>query len=648
MVHTCDHVRLMSSNRVSLPRVRALDGIRGVALIAILLYHSGHLVGGFLSVDMFFALSGFLITSLLLVEWDRTGTVALGAFWARRARRLLPALGFLLVGIAVYALVWAQPSELTRIRDDVIATVGYAANWHAIYAHESYFAAFTPSPLRHAWTLAVEEQFYLLWPMVMALVVTRFRRHTAKAVLGIAVVGGLASAALMALLYSPADPNRAYYGTDTRAYAVFAGIAAAAAVHVWGHPTRRGPRRILEGLAFVSVAGIAVLWNRFEATSAFMYRGGFLLGAIALTALLLSAANPVRGPLNRMLSFRAFVWLGTISYGVYLWHWPIDLVVDQNRTGLAPWPLFAVRTALAIAFGTFSYFAIELPVRRGFGTSRQWRLASPALVAGLVALVVLATAGAAASPLDGADAALAGNTRAKMLERRAQVDAGIPASTPRVVLAGDSTAVTLGLGAPNRSDSPVAVHSAAMLGCGLAPGVPIGLAHFTSESVCGQWPAVWHRALEIFRPRALVLLVGAWEIQDRLVAGRTYPSGSPALGRLLRHQLGRAEATASAAGVPLVVLLQPCFGPPDGGREFKHLDDPTAIRWFDRIETEFAAAHPDTVRTVDLNPIVCPGGRALDRLDGATLRDDGVHFTSEGATAVWRRLGPQLQATLRG
>ena len=638
----------MASARVSLPRVRALDGIRGVALIAILLYHSGHLVGGFLSVDMFFSLSGFLITSLLLVEWDRTGTIALGAFWARRARRLLPALGFLLVGIAVYCLVWAEPSDLARIRADVFSTVAYVANWHAIYTHQSYFDAFRPSPLRHAWTLAVEEQFYLLWPMLMALVVTRFRHHTARAVMGIAVAGGVASALLMAVLYSPADPNRAYYGTDTRAYAVFAGIAAAAAVHIWGHPTRRAPRAALEAIAGVAVVGIAVLWNRFEATSAFMYRGGFLLGAIALTALLLSAANPVRGPVNRALSFRGFVWLGTISYGVYLWHWPIDLVVDEARTGLSPWPLFAVRTALAVAFGTFSYFVIELPVRRGLGRPRQWGVAVPALAGALVVLVLATTAAAVKEPgpISGDDA-LAGNTLAKMVERRDALDAVVPSEVPRALLVGDSTALTLGIGAPIGPEAALAVQSAAMQGCGIAPGAPANLARYTSAAVCRQWPTIWQRALEVFRPGSLLLLAGAWDVQDRLVDGRTYASRSPALRRLIVEQLERAEAIARRARVPLILLLSPCFGPAADTGEFEQLENPAAIRWFRRIEQRFATAHPTTVRTVDLDPVVCPGGRALDELGGAPLRPDGVHFSPQGAEAVWRRITPQLLATIR-
>src|SRR5664279_6531447 len=156
-----------ASRGATIPRVRALDGLRGAAVAGVLLFHGGHLLGGYLGVDLFFVLSGFLITSLLLVEAGARGTVGLGHFWARRARRLLPALALLMVGIALYCMVIASPTELAQIRGDALATLAYVANWRAVGASQNYWALFSaPSPLQHTWSLAIEEQFYLIWPLV--------------------------------------------------------------------------------------------------------------------------------------------------------------------------------------------------------------------------------------------------------------------------------------------------------------------------------------------------------------------------------------------------------------------------------------------------------------------------------------------------
>ena len=230
----------MSVDRVSIPHVRALDGLRGAAVAGVVLYHGDHLKGGYLGVDLFFVLSGYLITSLLLAEWRRSGSesgegrIALGAFWARRARRLLPALVVLLFGVAVYCVLFASATELGRIRGDALSTIGYVANWRAIFAQQSYFDLFSaPSPLQHTWSLAIEEQFYIFWPLIFVGLAAFWKRHTPAAVLTAAIALGSTSALLMIGLYNQANLNRVYYGTDTRAFALFAGIAIAAMVALW-------------------------------------------------------------------------------------------------------------------------------------------------------------------------------------------------------------------------------------------------------------------------------------------------------------------------------------------------------------------------------------------------------------------------------
>src|SRR4051812_35424451 len=179
------------AERASIEREPALDGIRGVAVAAVLLFHAGHLRGGYLGVDLFFTLSGFLITSLLLAEARAHGTVRLGAFWSRRARRLLPALGVLLIGVALYARLAARPDELDRIRWDGVWTALYAANWRAVVAKASYWSMFTaPSPLQHTWSLAIEEQFYLVWPIIVVAIARR-ARDAARATAVVAITGAV-------------------------------------------------------------------------------------------------------------------------------------------------------------------------------------------------------------------------------------------------------------------------------------------------------------------------------------------------------------------------------------------------------------------------------------------------------------------------
>ena len=217
----------------------ALNGLRALAVIGVVAYHLqlGWASGGYLGVDLFFVLSGFLITSLLLEEWVGTGRVSLAAFWGRRAKRLLPALFLVVAALALYLVLnrlLGGPGangllDLPGLRGDAISTLLYVNNWHSIYAGQSYFAQFsTPSPLQHTWSLAIEEQFYLVWPLVLLLVLRVAPRMWRRTGVMVTVVLGVASSVLMALLFHPgSDPSRIYYGTDTRLFDLMAGASIA-------------------------------------------------------------------------------------------------------------------------------------------------------------------------------------------------------------------------------------------------------------------------------------------------------------------------------------------------------------------------------------------------------------------------------------
>ncbi|MEI8051292.1 MAG: acyltransferase family protein [Actinomycetes bacterium] len=355
-----------------------LDGLRALAVMGVVAYHLGlsEVSGGFLGVDLFFVLSGFLITSLLVEEKITTSTIALGAFWGRRARRLLPALFAMLIVVIAYVAIVGRFSllsgsnvDLSTLQADAVSTVFYVANWHLIAAHQSYFALFSlPSPIQHTWSLAIEEQFYIVFPfLVVALLAWRRRGQRVAAVVLLGAMA-LASAAEMALLFRHgADPSRIYYGTDTRAFDLLIGATLGFATAGRGiRSARLG--RLLEIASWPAAILLALLWSIAGTTNAmpreFMYRGGFLLCALLAAVLIATAALRPRSSIARVLSIKPLVAVGIVSYGVYLWHWPVIVLINQQSTGLSTVPLDLVRIGLIAALTIVSYFALERPIRR--------------------------------------------------------------------------------------------------------------------------------------------------------------------------------------------------------------------------------------------------------------------------------------------
>jgi len=400
----------------------ALDGIRAFAVAAVLAYHLGFgwASGGYLGVDLFFVLSGFLITSLLLEEWSTTARVKLAAFWARRARRLLPALFLVLFAIAAYVVLngrfgppgSAAQVDLSGLRGDALATLFYVANWHAIFAHQSYFAQFSaPSPLEHTWSLAIEEQFYLFWPPILLFLLWRAQGSWRRVGTMVTVVGALVSAGLMAWLYHPgSDPTRDYFGTDTRIFDMLAGatIAMLAAARVQPGPRARTALHIAAPLAAVA---LGYFWVTAGSTGGlppgFMFRGGFLLCAVLGAAVIADVRQFHQGPLGTALSIKPLRWVGMISYGIYLWHWPIFVYMNQARTGLSGAALDLSRVAATLAISAASYYLVERPIRQR-RVAGWFRFAlAPAAAALTAGIVVLATIPAVAAPSSTAPTAAA-------------------------------------------------------------------------------------------------------------------------------------------------------------------------------------------------------------------------------------------------
>jgi len=371
--------------------------LRALAVIAVLLYHAdlSWIPGGFLGVEVFFVISGYLITALLLAEWRQRGSIDLKNFWLRRARRLLPALYVLLVVCLAFAVVFL-PGEVARLRSDVLAAFGYVTNWYLIFGHVSYFEAVgRPSLLQHLWSLAVEEQFYLLWPPVLALALavgaSRLRQRRA---LSVALAGAVASAVAMAVMYAPGvDPSRIYYGTDTRATGLLCGAALAflwspgdkyrpsVARHYRLELGSRGRLRrrwgwttplLFDIVGFAALGALVWFFLHLGEYRPLLYEGGFALVALATVAMIMAAVHPYSLIGAHIMGSAPLRWIGVRSYGIYLWHWPVFMV---TRPGLDlpfdGWPLLAVRLGVTVVLADLSYRFVETPIRHG-ALERAW------------------------------------------------------------------------------------------------------------------------------------------------------------------------------------------------------------------------------------------------------------------------------------
>jgi peptidoglycan/LPS O-acetylase OafA/YrhL len=347
-----------------------LDGLRALAVAGVFLYHarphsdgSGWLPGGFLGVDLFFVLSGHLITSLLLIEWEHHGRIVLLRFWTRRARRLFPALIVVVLAALLLSSVFAR-TDLARTRSDAVSSLLYYTNWHLIIANHSYFNLMgRPSLLQHFWSLAVEEQFYIVWPLLLVPGLIFLGRRYLPFLVGAGIAG---SAALMWLLYKgpESDPSRVYYGTDTRAFLLLMGILLAL---LWPYVERI--KRSLPALELLGLAALGMtIWLFFtinDFVDPRIYQGGDLAAAFCFAVLIASVAHPATR-IGKALGFAPLRWVGERSYGMYLWHWPIIAItrpgVDVSWTGPG---IIAAQAALTVAAAAISFRFVEQPIRTG-------------------------------------------------------------------------------------------------------------------------------------------------------------------------------------------------------------------------------------------------------------------------------------------
>lgn len=612
-----------------LPRLPALDGLRGVAVIGVLLFHGGFswATGGFLGVSTFFTLSGFLITNLLVREYDRTHTIRLGTFWSRRFRRLLPAALAALVLIALYGQLYASAEQLRDLRGDVFAALAYVENWRLLFEGKSYADLFSaPSPVQHFWSLSIEEQFYVFFP---ALVYLSLRFGGRRLLTGVLVVAAVASVVASFALAESVD--HVYYGTDTRAFELLAGALLA----IWWSgrtvdtPARIGswPRAAFDALAVVALAATVWSWTFADETSEALGRGGLALHALSVVVVI--AAIVRRSVLATVLSFAPLRWAGLISYGLYLYHWPVFLALSPERTKLDTTPLFLLRMAVTLAIALVSYYLLEQPIRHRhvLRAPRRVALAGVGGLAAVVIATVAVTADPPASKIPYADAdiddfqpVVIENTSVPPPTTTAAPEATEPPLPPVPV---PETVMIVG-------DSGMADAAPAMVAMLQAAGVPRAIdAAAPGFGLSADGRIDWWRTLTTeHNPDLVIVMLGGWDLQfleDR---------GDAAYLQVVEDAV--AALTSGGARVLWLSML------PGGD---------TPQRGVDRVYELLPALHPGVVEYWDIEAAFRgPNGdwpRAVTLPDGSTSlwrKPDDWHLCPDGAERLAIEVSKRLVA----
>ena len=684
--------------RGALAHHAGLDGLRGVAVVAVILYHGGvrWAQGGFLGVEVFFVLSGYLITTLLLGEWCASGRIALGAFWARRARRLLPALLAMTTVIGVYYAVAGPTRSVTGLWRDGLATLLYYGNWHEIADSTNYFVGGGPvSPFLHTWSLAIEEQFYAAWPLVVVGVLwlaghrVARRRGSARpaasraarlrVLLGVALGAAVASAVETALLFHGGRGlDRVYYGTDTRAGGLLIGAALAIGLawrrDVTGDADRRGDRgptgRWARGAVSIAsagaLAGLLVEMYVASGASAWLYPCGFVALDLAVVAVIAAIVLMPGSAAGRLMSAPPLRATGRVSYGLYLWHFPLFLWLDVAATGVSGVRLLLLRVGVTVAVSVLSHFLVEQPIRQ-----RRWprRLAYGLPSLGVVVAVAAPLAASAASTLstgvvvaDAVPAGLAGGHRACTVALRDTAHYGMAPIAPgrltsfevmslgrhplrwrgrrdatfhtcppkRLLFIGDSLAFTLGtpmLGDEQRYG--VQIADAAMIGCafttrGQIVGVNGTLA--APDPGCGDALSSWAADERRFRPAEVVIELGYRDEFDWRRHGRIVHLGQPAFDAAVQSQIDAYVRVLGRHGTRILFLSVPYTDPPaqaDGSA--MPAASPARHAEINAMLAAAARRDPGRAAVLDIDRTISPGHRYDATVDGEPCRLDGIH-----------------------
>lgn len=364
--------------------LEGLDGLRAIAVIAIIIFHLNPrwLPGGFLGVDTFFVISGYLITSLLIHEYRTSGKIDLKSFWVRRFKRLIPAVFFMLTVVLTYVLLF-EIEMIERVKQDAVAAFFYVSNWWYIFQDVSYFDSAESQPLLHLWSLAIEEQFYLIWPVVLLLLLVKVKKM--KNIFGITLLISLVSLGAMIILAEPMQDNsRVYFGTDTRLQTLLLGVLLA---YIWPPFKLKKAidvdvKRWIDGIGVVSLLILVVFFFTVGSSDDWIYFGGLYVISGTTLLLIASSVHPST-MLPKILGNPVFLWIGTRSYSLYLWHYPIIVFMNRHYIeGQIPWYIILLELLLTLLFAELSYRFIETPLRKE-GLRALWPIKKDRIIVGI-------------------------------------------------------------------------------------------------------------------------------------------------------------------------------------------------------------------------------------------------------------------------
>ncbi len=645
----------------------ALDGMRGLfVIIGPLAYHFAPywIPGGILGIDLFFVLSSFLIFSLALHEWDRSGRFDVGSYASRRVRRLFPALILCFVATALWTAFFLDKSQIAKWTGGITAAMSYVANWKEIFGGVSYFDASqysNPQPFRHVWSFAIEEQFYLFVPIFLIVCMKWLNK---KVMLAVAVIGAVVSAIWMAMIFDPTNPqtlSRAYYGTDTRAFALLLGIAMAIVCHWYGDPRSRWGHWMTQFMGLIATGVfLYLMFTTSEKTQWLFADGGFFLVAI-LAVFMTRAVSMPKGWLHWIYENKFLMWAGRIGFGLYLYHWLVYIAVDSDKSPDAP-GLNSPRDMI-LGFGlTFliawlSYKYIEKPFIKGRWPG--WKLAA-GLGAGIIlALGLLLYANTVRRPSAVALAdATGGQTTSVSMGNGSQCVAP-PGSDPvKVLVVGDSVMVQMAQALRDwcaQNPGQIVVFSDAHIGCGTTRG---GEKRYDAGpgsmgDVCATWadptdpqvvadPEVvsWVTSVDSFRPDVVFTYASSWDAIDRKVpsVGITdwEKPGDPQYDAYLKSEYSDAISILTARGASLAWMISPYLNRPDPANSPDRTDRMNEITL---PMVEALQRHA----LIDYPGYLGPLGGDKERL----TRDDGTHVRADQLQNVASWLAPQLIAAGR-
>ncbi|MEX1217442.1 MAG: acyltransferase family protein [Acidimicrobiales bacterium] len=620
-----------------------LDGLRAVAVLGVMAYHEPNfeLSGGFLGVDLFFVLSGFLITGLLLDERLRSGTVSLRSFWNRRARRLLPALAAFLLAVVVATTLIGDVAQRRDLPSGVLSAIFYVSNWNLIASQQSYFDQFTsPSPLEHLWSLAIEEQFYLIWPLVVLACLA----HSRRLLIGVTVLATVTSIGLMFFFLGEGDPSRSYFGTDTRAFSLL--IGALGALFAWRLRVT-GQRTFALGLFCLGVLAAAFLF--VDDSDRWMYQGGFVFFYfISLGLIILASGDTI---VSKAMSHPILRRVGFLSYALYLWHWPIRVLITDSWMSLpnsTAGRLAGILLRLTLTFAV-AWLSMEL-IEKWFRNSQFGAIRFGISWLGVGAVVV--SLALLAQPSIGSTIPNALDTN-KSLNRIRVLETPTNSNQPTLLIVGDSVALTLDNGIRQVIAPTINVVGGSELGCGLlsSPKVLTFDGSWTEEgNECPDHDDYWTQLIAAQRPEVILVLWGAWDLYARDWGNGAVVPGDEEFDNRYRDALDKTLAVLSAEGAEVILLTTPCFAPSPGQSAGPQHDVRRVERLGElqreRASSLNAASGSADVSVVDLQSVTCADGFTSQR-DGVSWRPDGVHFSVDGAKVAANWVIANLPASSR-